>query len=548
MVLKFQKVVANIGGSVRHDRMGGRDYLVAPMVMLTEGVHAGTNGPLFYPQEELKKFPEVWNHKPVVVYHPIANGTAMSACQPDVLSTRGIGIVMNAHWDGRLKAEAWIEETRVAQVDKRVLETLQQGTVMEVSTGLYTENEVAPGEWNGEKYTEIARNHRPDHLALLPDEKGACSVADGAGLNVNREFTPEQRTALVKSGEAMPDGGYPIVNVDDLKSAVRAARGAKNPAAAKRHIRKRAKALGMTSLIPDDWGATRNSGLLIEAADEIVARFNTNAMSFGAIKSAVSQELRAKIGDDWNGYIEDMFPDYTVFSNDGNLYRHDYHVNSDGQISLVGTPKPVKRVLSYEPLTTPAANTAPLLKESEMNKKERVDHLIANAGWTETDREFLTTLSDERLALIGKPAAAPAAPPVVPPPAQVANTTPAAPTQAQVLTALSGLSNEQYIANAPAGIRDYLADGLAAAAQERAGLVTEITANKANIFTPEQLGVKPTPELRAIAVIARATAAPAVGYHRMPNYAGAAGAPVTNVAPAFEPLLPPVMNFDTVKK
>lgn len=28
----------------------------------------------------------------------------------------------------------------------------------------------------------VARNHRPDHLAILPDQVGACSLADGAGL------------------------------------------------------------------------------------------------------------------------------------------------------------------------------------------------------------------------------------------------------------------------------------------------------------------------------------------------------------------------------
>ena len=53
---------------------------------------------------------------------------------------------------------------------------------MELSTGLFTDNELSEGEFEGKSYKYIARNYRPDHLALLPDKIGACSVADGAGL------------------------------------------------------------------------------------------------------------------------------------------------------------------------------------------------------------------------------------------------------------------------------------------------------------------------------------------------------------------------------
>ena len=67
--MKPEKVTANISGKVRYDEMEGRPFLVAPMIMLTEGVHNGSRGPLFYPKEELKKVPAVWNHKPIVVYH-----------------------------------------------------------------------------------------------------------------------------------------------------------------------------------------------------------------------------------------------------------------------------------------------------------------------------------------------------------------------------------------------------------------------------------------------------------------------------------------------
>lgn len=198
----LQSITANLGSPlVRHDQMEGRAYLVVPVIMLTEGVHKGSNGALYYPAEELSKVPGVWNMKPIVVYHPSMNGQAVSACDPVIITNRKVGLVMNTTFaDGKLKAEAWLEEDRMAKVDDRIMGFLETGKVMEVSTGLFTENEATPGEWNGKEYDVIARNYRPDHLALLPDKIGACSIEDGAGLLRNHkgvDLTPRE-LALVE--------------------------------------------------------------------------------------------------------------------------------------------------------------------------------------------------------------------------------------------------------------------------------------------------------------------------------------------------------------
>ena len=68
-----------------------------------------------------------------------------------------------------------------------------------------------------------------------------------------KDYTEAQRDDLAKSGKALPDGSFPIDNVQDLKNAIRAIGRAKDPAAAKAHIRKRAAALGATSLLPETW-------------------------------------------------------------------------------------------------------------------------------------------------------------------------------------------------------------------------------------------------------------------------------------------------------
>lgn len=70
---------------------------------------------------------------------------------------------------------------------------------------------------------------------------------------LNRDFSTEERQRLAKSGEAMPDGSYPIVTRDDLENAIRAIGRSDNPDATKAHIKKRAKALGLTELLPQEW-------------------------------------------------------------------------------------------------------------------------------------------------------------------------------------------------------------------------------------------------------------------------------------------------------
>lgn len=181
---KFVRAVFNATAKlVRNDQMAGRNYLVVPMVMLTEGVHCGSEGPYLYQASEICKRPQLWNKKPVVVNHP----DEPSACTPEILSVRQIGDIMNAKWDGtnnRLVAEAWLDEERLKAVDKGKLiqDAIANEQMLELSTGLYADSDEEPGVWNDEEYQGTLRNFGPDHLAVLPDAKGACSIEDGAGF------------------------------------------------------------------------------------------------------------------------------------------------------------------------------------------------------------------------------------------------------------------------------------------------------------------------------------------------------------------------------
>ena len=70
-------------------------------------------------------------------------------------------------------------------------------------------------------------------------------------LVVMENYDNDQRKEMAAKGLALPDGSFPIKNLEDLKNAIQAYGRAKDQAAAAKFIAKRAKALGAEDLIPD---------------------------------------------------------------------------------------------------------------------------------------------------------------------------------------------------------------------------------------------------------------------------------------------------------
>ena len=74
-----------------------------------------------------------------------------------------------------------------------------------------------------------------------------------------REFSEDKRNELASSGKALPDGSFPIENLQDLKNAIRAIGRAKNPKKAKAHIKARAKALNAEKELPEEWSKSKSA-------------------------------------------------------------------------------------------------------------------------------------------------------------------------------------------------------------------------------------------------------------------------------------------------
>lgn len=168
--------------------LDGREYAVAPVVAMVAGVR---NGELL-PADELSRFVTAWEGRPIPLRHPQdAEGNYVTANTPDAIEQQVIGSFFNAYTDGdRLKGELWIDVQKAQRLGADALlalNRLEAGQVMEVSIAYFCDLEPATGEYAGEAYSGIQTNLRPDHVALLPDEIGACSVLDGCGANrVNR--------------------------------------------------------------------------------------------------------------------------------------------------------------------------------------------------------------------------------------------------------------------------------------------------------------------------------------------------------------------------
>jgi hypothetical protein len=174
---------------VERKKLHGKDHLVVPVILMVEGVRSGSRGPLLHLIEDLGRYPDSWNGMPVVINHPKKDGAYISANSPEVIEEQAIGKVFNTHVldNSKLAAQVWLEEERLRKISLEVLKHIEKGKPLEISVGIFNDEEQEPGDYKGEHYDAIARNHRPDHLALLPGSVGACSLVDGCGIRVNTE-------------------------------------------------------------------------------------------------------------------------------------------------------------------------------------------------------------------------------------------------------------------------------------------------------------------------------------------------------------------------
>jgi hypothetical protein len=174
-------------GVVRTEMVNGREHLVVPVVALMEGVIHAANAPTpeFVPAETLKRAAASWVGKPLCVGHPHRGGKQCSANHPEMLASYGFGTIRSAMMKGaKLVMETLVDPLRLKLLKhERLLADLKEGKNVEVSVGAYTVTNRKEAEWNGKKYSGEWVIAEGDHLAFLPDRRGACSLEMGCGAH-----------------------------------------------------------------------------------------------------------------------------------------------------------------------------------------------------------------------------------------------------------------------------------------------------------------------------------------------------------------------------
>lgn len=330
--------------------MDGKKHLVVPVVMMVEGVHSGSLGPMLHTAEELAKWTEAWNGIPVTISHPTVEGINVSANSPEVLDSSSVGRIFNTYYKDGLRAEAWIDYEKISAKSEDALTSIEKMAPLEISVGVFSDSDDTEGEWNGETYESIATNYRPDHLALLPGEQGACSWADGCGIRVNQKGGADVKDKFKTFQELSQQG--------------------------------------------------------------LVVSLLFNEMGYREIQQALSAKLQDLNAEGMYHYIEEVFDDYIVYSRweesgGETLYKQGYTMDDNSNIEFNGNVSEVRKKVEY--VTNKMRRTKQVNNKNEGGKmsnskplcpEAKVDALIANkqTHWQQLDREWLLEQDEGTIA------------------------------------------------------------------------------------------------------------------------------------------------------
>ncbi len=381
-------------GPMRTEPFMGREHKVFPAVLVREQVLHNNLGRTFLPREEIAASVNAWNGTPVVERHPSSQGRPISARTPAVMNKTGIGFLFNARCeDGALKADVYLDPSRIDALPDiaNAVANVVNGQACELSTGFVAMKEATSGTFDGKEYDMILRELQPDHLAILPDEIGACNVNDGCGLGVNAG-TPGVKDRLV-------NGVLALINSIGAADT------------------------GNAAAVCSSCGADMADGKCSTDATHVQAENRVG--SDQDFRELLSEELSEAFGGLGKYlWIDSVFSEESavVFELDSQaggraLYRVDYTEGEDGSITF-GDPAPVRRVTTFVPAANAGSASAdagtgagtpnagdrsapsPDTETLTMNRDQLIAQLIANGN--KLPKESLALLSDcELKALAG---------------------------------------------------------------------------------------------------------------------------------------------------
>lgn len=421
----------------------GRPHLVVPIVALVEGVIKAMNsdGPEYVSKELISRTPSNWNGRPIYVGHPLdARGNPIISNTPEMIEALSVGWVHNSKVDGNLKMEAWVDVERASHLAPTLLASLAAGEAMDVSIGAHVETDHSSGVFLGQKYTAAWQDLTPDHLALLPGERGACNYKMGcgvraasgkddamdrlkaiaeftgiAGLKFNemelgelktlRDIPKSERDTMDKKDFAGPNESFPIATQADVDAAAHLVGKAANPGTVKSKIKSIAKRKGLT--LPKAWmsESPKAASFLGRLLSSLRTAQPADEMSDSDLRRKLSEELQE--AEPGFSYIEAFFPVtnpdrvvYNCYEMDASgsrdyqsgscLMQRAFTLGDNGVVTLDANAVEVEPVLNYEPvlMAEEPEVTAAAGKRHNKNDQKMIqgmhDHAVA-LGATCTD-------------------------------------------------------------------------------------------------------------------------------------------------------------------
>lgn len=390
-MLRLGAAASSEAVEIRRERRSGRDFLIVPVVALTETVLECVTcvEPELAPADEFARDPEAWNGLPLCYEHPQdAEGnyvSARAAAARDFI----IGHVENSRRvEDSLRMDAAVDIERAKELGAgEVLERLEKGEPVEVSTGFWCETVKASGSKGERAYTAVQYGHQGDHLALLgPDATGACSWEQGCGAP--RAAKKEADVAKLRT------------NCGDAKHGSCSKCSAKKTAALLKQL-SAGGAEGFRALAQLQLGAVSDIDLAASLYNQIKAANASASWCYVIAVFSEPAEVIFVVGKEENGEYSSrtLAQSFSVTSAD------------DGAVELQGEPREVRPVTRYVDAEQSDDGDGPSVdqnKEVDMTKKERealVAKLVANRKLSgEAASKFVASMEkvdDDTLKALG---------------------------------------------------------------------------------------------------------------------------------------------------
>lgn len=300
--------VVNSASNITTETIDGKPHIVVRGI--TPVVDDIVMNRKLYPAAEIEKAYNTLERNPMPLGHPKVDGKHVSARDVRAVNEYHVGAWLQnvSHTDGKVTGDMYVNRqyAESSEKGKRLINRLDEmlaGTnsdPIHISTGLLYSGIAANGESKGKKYNEIATNMMFDHVAVLLDEPGAGTPAEGVGIFVNAE------------------GDELEIEVCNLQDAV----------------------------VNDN----RKDGWLNKIKFFVT---NDGGMSFDEIAASLREAIRENAPDSWR-YVVSIYPDHLIFEEEKknasgrSLFKQKYLI-SDGAVSLVGEPvEVVRKPTEYE--------------------------------------------------------------------------------------------------------------------------------------------------------------------------------------------------------